>query len=200
MKLLLFTDMHGSSSTLEKLKKKIKTHKPDLAVCAGDITFFGSGLRGMLRRINAFKIPVIMVHGNHEHEGEFRKLVKNYPWIKYVHKRSYRYKDIVFIGYGGGGFAVIDRELEECQKKLSDILKKNKQRKQIMVVHGPPHKTTLDELYGHHVGNKTLRNFISKHKLNYVICGHIHENFRREDKIKKTTIINPGPTGKIIKI
>jgi len=33
-----------------------------------------------------------------------------------------------------------------------------------------------------------------------VLCGHFHENFRKQDKIKNTLIINPGPDGTIINV
>jgi len=78
------------------------------------------------------------------------------------------------------------------------IKKNDKYKKKVLVVHGPPYGTRLDKLGRNHAGNKSIRYFIERNNINYVICGHLHENFGKEDRIKKTNVINPGPFGKII--
>ena len=47
---------------------------------------------------------------------------------------------------------------------------------------------------------RDIKRFIEKNKPILAICGHLHENEGKSEKISKTLIINPGIKGKIIKI
>jgi len=70
----------------------------------------------------------------------------------------------------------------------------------VFVFHQPPYNTKLDKVYESKSGNKDYADFIKKHTPDLVICGHIHENFKKRDKIKRTIIINPGPDGENVEI
>ncbi len=95
---------------------------------------------------------------------------------------------------------MIDKGFEKTSIKFKKIIHANKGKKIILVTHAPPYKTRLDKLVGGHCGNKSIRYFIERNKIDLLICGHLHENFGKEDKIKRTKIINPGPFGKIVMI
>ena len=84
MKILAFTDIHGSDISLKRIQQKIKSEKPDLLVCAGDISIFEHGIVGILRKLNWLGKKIIMVHGNHEDEDSFPKYVKNLKNIRYI--------------------------------------------------------------------------------------------------------------------
>lgn len=201
MKLLAFTDLHGSLLALRRIEQKVKTQNPDLLICAGDISIFEHGIVGIMRRLNKLNKKIIMIHGNHEDASTFIKLSKLFKNIIFIHKNYFIEDDILFLGYGGGGFSIVDKEFEKtANTKFKKIIKNNKDKKIILVTHAPPYKTRLDKLIQGHSGNKTIRHFIEKNKINLLICGHLHENFGKEDKIKKTKIINPGPFGKIVEI
>ena len=201
MKILAFTDTHGSLLALRRIEQKVRTQKPDLLVCAGDISIFEHGIVGIARRLNKLNKKIIMIHGNHEDESTIRKLSKLFKNIIFIHKKHYVEDDILFLGYGGGGFTLIDREYERiANAKFKKIIKANKGKKIILVTHAPPYKTRLDKLIQGHNGNKSIRHFIEKNRIDLLICGHLHENFGKEDKIKKTKIVNPGPFGKIVEV
>ena len=74
MKILAFTDSHGSRTALTKIKQKAK--KADYVLCCGDFTIFSNGTQTFLKEFNKIKKPFILIHGNHEGEDEVRKLVK----------------------------------------------------------------------------------------------------------------------------
>ena len=192
MRILAFTDIHGSLPALKRIEQKVKANKPDLLVCAGDISIFEHGIVKIFRQLNKISKQVIIVHGNHESIGTFIKFSKIFKNIVFIHKRGLAIDNVLFLGYGGGGFSVMDKDFE---KKAQERFKKI-----ILVTHAPPYKTMLDKLVGGHCGNKSIRNFIEKSKIDLVICGHLHENFGKEDKIKNTKVINPGPFGKVIKL
>lgn len=201
MKILAFTDTHGSLSALKRIKQKIKSQNPDLLVCAGDISIFEQGIVSILRALNRLDKKIVMVHGNHEDDLTFRKLSKLFRNIIFIHKSHFILNNALFLGYGGGGFAITDKEFEKiASSRFRKLIKKNKEKKVIIVTHGPPYKTRLDKLMQGHCGSKSLRKFIDKNRIDFLVCGHLHENFGKEDKIKKTKIINPGPFGKIVEI
>ena len=201
MKLLAFTDTHGSLLALKRIGQKVKSQKPDLLVCAGDISIFEHGIVGILRRLNKLNKKIIIIQGNHEDDSTIRRLSKLFKNIAFIHKTYFIEDNALFLGFGGGGFSVVDKEFEKIAKaKFKKIIKSNEGKKIILVTHAPPYRTRLDKLVQGHCGNKSIRNFVKKNKIDLLICGHLHENFGKEDRIKKTKVINPGPFGKIIEI
>ena len=200
MKILAFTDIHGSDISLKRIAQKVKSEKPDLLVCAGDISIFEHGIVGILKKLNRLGKRIIMVHGNHEDEDSFPKYAKSLKNIVYIHGTSHSEEGVLFIGYGGDGFSVVDRKFEKMSKSFEKMIKNNEDKKIVLVCHAPPYKTKVDKLVEGHCGNKSIRNFIEKNRIDFVFCGHLHENFGKEDNIKKTKIINPGPFGKTVRI
>ncbi|MBI2542002.1 metallophosphoesterase [Candidatus Woesearchaeota archaeon] len=201
MKILAFTDIHGSVSALKRLEQKVKSQNPGLLVCAGDISMFERGILKISRRLNKLNKKIVIVHGNHEDSTTFRKLSKLFKNFVFIHKTHFVEDNVLFLGYGGGGFALVDREFEKtADAKFKEIIKQNKDKTIVLVTHAPPYKTKLDKIGKNYCGNKSIRQFIERNKVDLLICGHLHENFGKEDKIGKTKIINPGPFGKIIEV
>ncbi len=199
MKILAFTDIHGSLHAIKRLEQKVKTQKPDLLVCAGDISIFEHGIIGILRKLNRLNKPLAIVHGNHEDDSTFRRLQKQFKNIIFVHKTHFMKENLLLIGYGGGGFSIADKEFEKiANNQFKKIIQKNRDKTILLVTHAPPYRTKLDKLVDGHCGNKSIRHFIEKSKIDFLICGHLHENFGKEDSIGKSKIINPGPFGKIL--
>ena len=200
MKILAFTDIHGSLSALRRIGQKVKSQNPDLLVCAGDITIFERGIIAILRRLNKLNKKIIIIHGNHEDSSTFIKFSKLFKNIIFIHKKSFIEDNVLFLGFGGGGFALVDKKFEKVSIKFKKIVNDNKDKKIILVTHAPPYKTKLDKLIQGHCGNKSIRHFIERNKIDLLICGHLHENFGKEDKIGKAKVINPGPYGKIVEV
>ncbi len=201
MKILAFTDIHGSSVSLKRIEQKVKKQKPDLLVCSGDISIFERGIFSIMKRLNKIGKKIIMIHGNHEDAHTFLKYSKLFTNLVFVHKKSCIENNVLFLGYGGGGFSETDREFEIIAKeKFLKAINENKYKKIILLTHAPPYGTIVDKIGKNYCGNRSIRKFIEKNKIDFHICGHLHENFGKEDKIGKTIIINPGPFGKIVEI
>ena len=200
MKILAFTDLHLSSVAFKKIKSKVKKRNPDLIICAGDVSIFEQGLDFILNKLNKLKTNILIIHGNHETSSVMKKLCSKYDHLIFIHKKYYKQNNHIFFGYGGSGFALVEPNFYKTGEKFQKIIRKNKDKKIILITHAPPYKTKLDLIVGSHCGNKTFRNFVSRNKIDLYICGHLHENFGKKDHIKKTHILNPGPYGKIIKI
>jgi uncharacterized protein len=200
MKILAFTDIHLSSIALRKIKQKIKKNKPELLVCAGDITIFEHGLDSILAKLSNLKKKILLIHGNHESDKVMKKRCSRYDNLIFIHKKSYKHNNHLFLGYGGGGFSMVEPSFYTTGIRFKRIIKKNQDKKIIFVTHAPPYGTKLDLIVDQHCGNRTLRNFVAKNRVDLYICGHLHENFNRKDKIRNTLVVNPGPYGKIVRI
>ena len=195
MKILVFTDVHGNPTAIRQIINKSK--EADLLVCAGDLIDWGH-LENIVRLFKDLNKKILIIPGNHEDYDELKSLCKKYNFLIDIHLKKFKMNDVMFFGFGGGGFSQKDLELEEVMKKL----KFDEKEKLVFVTHGPPYGTKLD--YLNHLksyrGSKTLTEFIKKFKPKFAICGHLHENEKKEDKIGTTLILNPGKYGKIIEI
>jgi len=197
MKLLAFVDMHNSLEAFNKIKQKAKKEKPDLIICAGDLTIFEHKLFDILKRLNKLNIEFLMVNGNHEDNKSIENYAKNLKNIKAMHKKIYEKDDIVFVGYGGGGFSQKDKNFEKWSNKQ---LHKLKEKKVVLITHGPPYKSGIDKIHSEDVGNQSYKKFIDRIKPILIISGHLHENSGKHFNIKGIKYVNPGPFGEIIQI
>ncbi len=103
----------------------------------------------------------------------------------------------MFLGYGGGGFAMEDPLFRKIAREWYGHYNG---RKIVLVTHGPPFSTTLDLLGERHVGNRDYRKFIERIKPKLVIAGHLHETAGKTDMIGKTRLVNPGWEGMVIEL
>jgi len=199
MKILAFSDLHVDMDVLRRLKKKAIIEKVDYIIAAGDLSMFENGFDIVLYELNELNIPILLIHGNHESRQFAEAESKNFKNIIFMHKKSIVKENVLFLGYGGGGFSTSDKELD----KYSDIFKKeimkNKGKKIVFIIHGPPYKM-LDGIYGNNVGCKSRAKFINDVKPDIVICGHLHEFAGKFLKVGKTLVINPGWEGKVFQI
>ncbi|MBU0758481.1 MAG: metallophosphoesterase family protein [Nanoarchaeota archaeon] len=198
MKLLLFSDSHGNINFIKNLWYKSKD--ADLTLCAGDISNFGTDLSMIMSKLNSFKNPVLVVHGNHEEPDELREACKENDNIIFLHKAVHISDDYFFMGYGGGGFNMLDTDFTLVANRFFKRQGIEKMKKTILMTHAPPFKTRLDLVQGEHRGNKSIRNFIDEVSPHLVVCGHLHENAGKEQLLGKTFIVNPGPEGMIVDI
>lgn len=200
MKILAFTDFHSDFPTIRKIARKAKD--ADIAVCCGDMTFFGHELEKVLNFLSkSMNIPIFFIHGNHDDEKESIRLSKKCKNLIPIHLRLAKVSENLYIfGFGGGGFSYTEPILEKAIKKVKEKLPKK--ARLILVTHAPPYNTELDfldEERGHH-GCNSGRKFIQKLKPVLALSGHFHETFYLKDKLNETILLNPGDEGTIIEI
>ena len=200
MKLFTFTDVHSSLSLIRKLKERAERERPDVVLCCGDLTIFGMDTEKVIGTLSQFPMDMVLVHGNHDDDGEIKNLCAKHPTLHFIHGTFFVKDGFIFLGYGGDGFALEDEQFKRIEGNLQRALDQNPGKRAILVTHAPPYKTKLDALYGGHCGNNSIRKFIEKNKILFSVCGHIHENFGQVDSIKNTRILNPGPNGKMVTI
>ncbi len=198
MKILAFTDIHADPFSFKKLKEKVKEGKPDLIVCCGDLSNFGMDLNYGVKQLLSFGIKTLLIPGNHESVGEIKEISEKHPSLMNLHDHFFVFNEFVFYGYGGGGFSFREEAFERI---LPKTLKKIPQgKKLVFVTHAPIYGTKLDLLPLGHRGCKSTRMFVEKAKPVLVLCGHFHENERKQDKINNSKILNPGHEGMLIEI
>ncbi|MBI4441327.1 metallophosphoesterase [Candidatus Woesearchaeota archaeon] len=192
MNILAFADLHAQQSSMQELQKKAKS--ADLIIAAGDLSVFGHHLELVMTFLTTLSKPVLVVHGNHEDEEDIRSLIKG-P-LHFVHGQCYVHDRTLFIGWGGGGFALVDRVFEQ---KMHLLLRQcKKYDRTVFITHQPPYGTKLDYIYGHHAGSKSYRDFIVKAKPTLAISGHLHETAKKRDVLGKTLCVNPGHNGLLL--
>ncbi|MBI4159343.1 metallophosphoesterase family protein [Candidatus Woesearchaeota archaeon] len=189
MKILACSDIHGNKKAIISLINLSKTKNPDIIICAGDISGSKMNSKEILNELKKTKKPILVVHGNHETSEE----IKSDKQLTNLHKKIIKIENYTFIGFGGGGFSKRDIEFENFSRNI-------KKKNMVLVTHAPPYNTILDILPVGHIGSSSIKKFIEKNKPILAICGHLHENEGKSEKINKTLIINPGIKGEIILI
>lgn len=195
MRILVFTDHHGSPEDLRKIAEKAKD--VDYIICPGDFTIFENEIEYIMEQMNKLPKKVFLLHGNHEEKETVEFLSKHFKNLEFIHKKVVKIKDVAIIGYGGGGFTIHDPEFEHWIKSTKEH---TKGKKVILITHGPPYGTKLDFLSMGYVGNKSYRKYIKKEQPLYALSGHLHETFGKKDRIGKTIVINVGPEGMVIEV
>jgi len=200
MKILAFTDIHADLDAARKISNLAKKEKVDLMLCAVDMTFFGSGLPDMIR-IFDIGIPLLIIAGNHETFRQINGMEKRFSFVRNIHLKPFKKGSIILFGCGGSGITPNNTPNELKEENFKDMLSRftNEKDNLILLTHEPPYNTKLDFI-GSHNGSRQIRRFIEEHQPKYCICGHFHENEGKQDRIGRTIVINPGPSGKIIEI
>lgn len=204
MRILAVSDIHGSHMALKRLKKESK--KADLIFMLGDFTILSNNIKKILTLFNSFRKMVLVITGNHENPGAVKKLCMKFENLYYMNNRIIKINNILIYGYDTNGFSFIDRHFEKNSRKFVDAIEKaeknskNNSLKTILLSHASPFGTKADKIMDEHCGNKSVREFILKHKIDYCFSGHIHEGAHTVDKLGNTVVVNPGPYGMIFEI
>lgn len=202
MRVFAFTDLHVDDDILSDICARITDanknpdEKVDYIICTGDISIFGDGWDEILSKLNELSIPILLVHGNHEDEHMAQDAAQRYEHVIDMHENVHVTDDILFMGYGGGGFARVDPSLASFVESQDAVLSQHADKKLVLLIHGPPHGTSLDvtPFFGH-VGCTTRRDIVERLQPHYLFCGHIHECEGLSQKIGKSTLVNPGRIG-----
>jgi Icc-related predicted phosphoesterase len=172
MRILAAADLHGAQYRLNLILENIHEYSPDLVVICGDITQFGPG-EVALNFLNQIPVPTLAIPGNID-TPEVDAAISQSAAINIHYKMVTRRKNS-FIGIGGllpSPLSKTQISVNTSKKSLDEILEKNS----ILVTHEPPFKTCDTVFFGHHAGNKELRQLLEKYHPSLILCGHIHEN------------------------
>lgn len=191
MKILCISDIHGDIEKIENLKGI----NPDLILIAGDLTNLGGKQEANLVLNELFKISntILAIPGNADYYEVLELLEeKNIS----VHGKGVKIGEIGIFGVGGSNPTPFSTPFEISENQIYELLKKGYEeikdcKIKILLSHAPPYGI-LDKISsGINVGSKAIREFLEKNKIDYLICGHIHEACG-DTKFNNTIAINPG--------
>ena len=198
MRILAFTDIHGSYDRVEAILSKESPF--DAVIIGGDLTTHGMAGEASeaIRRFQQFHKPVFAVAGNMDlpaFDEVYKTLGVN------INAQGVLFDDVGFFGIAGSPFTPMHTPYEISEEEIKRRAESGWQgvqaaRWKIFVPHAPPRDTKLDKIFlGKHVGSTAVREFVERHHPDVLVCGHIHEG-RGVDVLGKTTIINCGAAGR----
>ena len=88
MKYLIFSDLHGSASSIDKIIDVFEKFKCDKMICLGDVLYHGPrndlpegyNPKYVITKINAYSEKIICIQGNCD--AEVDQMVLNFPLVK----------------------------------------------------------------------------------------------------------------------
>jgi putative phosphoesterase len=194
MRIIAFTDIHGSYDRLEEILQKESSF--DAVIIGGDLTTHGTAdeARSVIQRLQSLGKPVLAVAGNMDlpaFDSAYERLGVN------INAKGIVVGDTGFFGIAGCPFTPMNTPYEISETEIA--LRANMgwrsvdaARWKVFVPHAPPRGTTLDRIsIGKHVGSVAVREFVELHQPDVLVCGHIHES-RGVDTLGKTQMVLCG--------
>lgn len=203
-RILAFTDPHGDLGAADAIVELARRARPDLIVCAGDFTYFGTRFERFLDRLRELGTEILYVSGNHENEDSARAVECWYPFMKCV---EYQVLEKAGVRVGGlpGTAEFWPGEAADygAVTTATGMLQHAPGSPFILLSHYPP---WMSKISGVSVmtpdsgGSKTVLRILDSLKPALLVCGHYHQDFRKEDRIGATRLVNPGPSGMILEV
>ena len=187
------SDLHGELQAKQFLFEFIEATKPYAIILAGDVTSGSVAYaEELFDELDRTKIPYYAVHGNNDPET-----VQDF-FEETGHDLAGKRTDIggiPFYGLGGSNPTPFNTACEYTEdtiaRKLAELKVPN-DGKFVLVSHTPPKGGDSDLTpSGHHVGSRSLREFVLEKRPEVVICGHVHEQHLTE-KLGDTVIAKVG--------
>ena len=123
MKLLVFTDVHGEIGRIKNLAEIARKEDVSALVCAGDLTFFGSNLDNLIKRLD-IGLPLIIIPGNHELPNDIKNAAKKFKFVKNLHNSVFELDGCMFIGLGGSKITPFSTPFELDDMEIGKFLGK----------------------------------------------------------------------------
>ena len=194
MRLLAFSDVHRDDRKARELAEMAR--EVDVVVAAGDFASVHIGLEKLIDMLVVIETPTVLVPGNNETEDALREACQGWKAATVLHGEGTTIDGVDFYGLGGGVPPTpwdwsFDLTEEEASEKLAGAPEGG-----VLVVHSPP-KGHLD---GRALGSEAVLLTIEEKRPEVVICGHIHEDGGRDERIGPTRLYNVGPAGMFVEV
>jgi Icc-related predicted phosphoesterase len=194
MRLLLFSDLHCDVRASERLVELGKS--ADVAIGAGDFAQVRRRINACIDVLRDMPCPTVVVPGNNESLDELRDACRGWAGVHVLHGDGVTIAGVNFFGLGGGvpitpfGSWSFDFSEEDAAELLKGFPAGG-----VLVSHSPP-KGCLDvDGGGTSRGSTAVRDLILTKNPALVVCGHIHANWGRTEKLGATPVVNAGPAG-----
>ena len=189
MRILVLSDIHGSTTGAMTAMELCGEYEPDLVVLCGDITNFGphAWANAFLRRIPH---PKAAVPGNCDPDDLQR--VFNGSGTIDLHRRKEMIGGLPFAGAGGSGHTRAGTLFEVEDDQFMEWLMPLMEQNMVLVTHAPAHGFLDTDRSGSHRGSHSLRTLVDEWNPILMLSGHMHES-RGIIRHGGTVFVNPGP-------
>lgn len=197
MRLLVFSDVHGDWSALERLL----AIEADYYVAAGDQVTWGRNLDrcGAILKTRGDKVYVLP--GNHESADQVAGMCAHYG-LHDLHERHFQAGRWHIAGLGYSNPTPFNTPGEYSEPQIADRLRRFADLSPaVLICHAPPYGSALDRIRdGLHAGSTSVRDFILDRQPEYFLCGHIHEAEGVEIRLGRTLARNVGKKGHLLEL
>jgi len=196
MKLLLFSDLHCSSSAARRMVELASG--VDVVIGAGDFANMRRGIDVTIEILRAIERPAVLVPGNGESVEELRAASRDWPSVQVLHGSGVKLEGVEFFGIGGGipvtpfGEWSYDFSEDQAEELLAGCPEGG-----VLVSHSPPKGAVDVSSGGQSLGSTAVRRVIEVKRPKLVVCGHIHDCSGQSTKIGDTVVVNAGPGGMV---
>jgi hypothetical protein len=195
MRLLVFSDIHGDKSALERLMEI----DADYYFAGGDLANWGRGLDQLAPILQKRAARMYVIPGNHESEQDIAQMCEQYGFHDF-HGKTLQLGSYTVAGLGYSNPTPFNTPGEYSEQELAARLEKFAGLEPlILICHTPPKDSKLDRAgEGQHFGSTAVRDFIERHQPAYFYCGHIHEAAGQEETFGRTQGWNVGKRGEVL--
>jgi hypothetical protein len=195
VKILVFSDIHGDHSALERLMEI----EADYYFAAGDLTSWGRGLDRCGEIMQRRAAGVYVLPGNHESAEMTGELCRKFG-LHHFHEQSFEAGGYHIAGLGYSSPTPFHTPGEYTEKEMGQRLAKFSTLKPLVLVcHCPPYGTALDRVReGEHAGSRAVAEFIQQYQPEVFFSGHIHEAAGVAARLGRTRAFNAGPQGRLL--
>ena len=196
MRLLAFSDLHRDLDQAARLVEAAAD--ADVVVGAGDFASIHEGLSATITALAPITAPTVLVPGNNETEDALRAACEGWDAATVLHGQGAEIDGTQFFGLGAGIPITpwdwsFDLDEDQAAERLAAC-----PEGAVLVVHSPPKGHCDTSSSGDHLGSEAILETIESKRPPLAVCGHIHEAWGAEDEVGETTVINLGPSGRLI--
>jgi len=187
MRIYGVADLHARPDRMDRVRRNIYEHKPDVLVIAGDMTSYRHPA-AVLVQLQLLPVPVLAVRGNTDLK-RMETLFDAYSNIFSLHLTRIQILGINFSGVSGTIPVPFRSRIGLWQKKVMHQASALVDRESVFIAHPPPYGT-LDRVMGRfHAGSRAVADLIAEKAPRLVLCGHIHEDHGHA-VIGRTHVVN----------
>lgn len=190
MKVLAFSDLHGSSKHAAALVAA--SADADLVIGAGDFCNMRQGLDEAMALLSGISVPFVTVPGNAENFDELRAAAPAHVEVLHGTGTTVNNLRLFGLGYGvpttpfGAWSCDLTEDQAEAQLKVCEST-------DILILHSPPKGVADLTSTGQSVGSLAIHSAIERIQPGLAICGHIHDSWGTHGQIGDTKVHNLGP-------
>ena len=171
-----------------------------MVIAAGDFASVHEGLQETIDALKPISAPTVLVPGNNETENALRAACEGWDGATVLHGQGTEIDGTQFYGLGAGVPITpwdwsFDLDDEQAAERLAGC-----PEDAVLVVHSPPQGHCDTSSAGDHLGSQAILEAIEEKRPKLAVCGHIHEAWGAEEVVGPTTVINLGPSGRLIDV